>query len=89
MPKLSAMNNLMVEIIPEQLKLSDFEMQLIAKDLLFMKIFSLPKSRMPAIKDKVINVPLTHLDIQRTTTLLPRNFDESLLVNAAQENQGF
>ena len=81
MTKLSAMNNFLVEINPEQLKLSDFEMQLIAKDLLFMKIFSLPKSRMPAIKDKVINVPLTHLDIRRTTTLLPRNFDESLLVN--------
>ena len=81
MPKLSALNNLMVEIIPEQLKLSDFEMQLIAKDLLFTKIFSLPKCRMPAIKDKVINVPLTHSDIRRTTTLLPRNLDESLLVN--------
>ena len=46
-----------------------------------MKIFSLPKSRMPAIKDKVITVPLTHSDIRRTTALLPRNLDESLLVN--------
>ena len=31
MPKLSALNSLMVESIPEQLKLFDFEMQLIVK----------------------------------------------------------
>ena len=81
LPGLSAMNNLMIEPIPDQLKLSDFEMQLIAKDLLFMKVFSLPKSRMPAIRDKVINVPLTNVDIDRTTKLLPRSVDDSLLVN--------
>ena len=36
---------------------------------------------MPAIKDKVINVPLTNIDIQKTASILPRNIDESLLVN--------
>ena len=71
----------MIEPLPDQLKFSDFEMQLIAKDLLFMKVFSLPKSRMPAIRDKVINVPLTNVDIDRTTKLLPRSVDDSLLVN--------
>ena len=80
-PSLSARNSLMIEPIPEELALSDFEMQLIAKDLLFMKIFKLPKSRMPAIKDKVINVPLTYIDIQTTANVLPRKMDESLLVN--------
>ena len=81
LPSMSAQNSLTIESIPEELKLSDFEMQLIAKDLLFMKIFNLPKSRMPAVKDKVINVPLTHTDLEITTKILPRNLDDSLLVN--------
>ena len=80
-PSLSTMNGLTVESIPEELNLSDFEMQLIAKDLLFMKIFKLPKSRMPALKDKVINVPLTSIDLQTTAQVLPRSLDDSLLVN--------
>ena len=81
MPNMSALNGLIIEPIPEEFNLSDFEMQLIAKDLLFMKIFKLPKSRMPATKDKIINVPLTNSDIQRTANLLPRSLDESSLVN--------
>ena len=78
---MSAQKSLTIESILEELKLSDFEMQLIAKDLLFMKICNLPKSRMPAVKDKVINVSLTHTDLDNTTKFLPRNLDNSLLVN--------
>ena len=78
---MSAQNSLTIESFPEELKLLDFEMQLIAKDLLFSKIFSLPESRMPAVKDKVINVPLTHTDLENTTKILPRNLDHSLLIN--------
>ena len=36
---------------------------------------------MPAIKDKVIHVPSTNIDVQRTVSVLPRKLDESLLVN--------
>ena len=56
-------------------------MQLNAKDLLLMKIFNLPKSHLPAVKDKVINVPLTHTDLENKTKFFPRNLDDSLLVN--------
>ena len=81
MPPMSALNDLQVEPMPPELVLTEFEQQLIAKNLLFMKIFQLPKSRMSAIKDKVINVPLTDTDLQTTTNLLPRSSDEAYLVN--------
>ena len=80
-PSLSTMNGLTVESIPEELNLSDFEMQLIAKDLLFMKNFKLLKSRVPALKDKLMNLPLTCIDLQTTAQVLPRSLDDSLLVN--------
>ena len=81
MPPMSALNDLQVEPMPPELVLTEFEQQLIAKNLLFMKILQLPKSRMSAIKDKVINVPLTDTDLQTTTNLLPRSSDEAYLVN--------
>ena len=57
---------------PPELVLTEFGQQLKAKNILFMKIVQLPKSRMSAIKDKVINVPLTDTDLQ-TTTNQPRS----------------
>ena len=43
-PKISAMNGLTIEDIPESLKLDDVENQLIATNLLFMKLKQLSKS---------------------------------------------
>ena len=58
-PKISAMNGLEIEEIPQELQLEDVKNQLIAKTLLFMKSKKLPKSRMGAMVDRVVNVPLT------------------------------
>ena len=46
-------------MIPECLqKFSDLEKQLIVKNLIFIKVCQLPKTRMQAINDRVINVPV-------------------------------
>ena len=45
-----------------------------------MKIFQLPKSRWTALKDKIINVPVTDSDIINTVTRLPRTPNEAGLI---------
>ena len=79
-PRMSVSNGLKLDDIPEELELSDPERQLIALDLLFMKIFKLPTSRMRSIKGKMALVPLEGTDILKTLEKLPRKFDESFLV---------
>ena len=82
-PRISVSNGLQLDKIPSELeKLTDLEKQLIARNLLFMKIFRLATSRMHAIKDKLINVPLESPDIEKTIDKLPRNFDDSYLIPA-------
>ncbi len=80
-PTISSCNGLCLDVIPEALKLSELEQQLIAKRLLFMKVFKLPRSRMSGIKDKVVNVPLEDEDIMNTASILPRQASHSSLVN--------
>ncbi len=80
-PTMSSCNGLHLDIIPPALKLSELEQQLIAKRLLFMKIFKLPRSRMSGIKDKVVNVPLEDADLKNTSESLPRQATHSSLVN--------
>ena len=79
-PKISAMNGLLCDEIPEELMLTDLEQQMIALDLLFMKMKLLPKSRMPGMVDRVVNVPLTDDAVMKTMHQLPRTLDESQLV---------
>ena len=70
---MSARNSLTIESFPEDLKLSDFAMQLIAEDLLFMKIINLPKSCSgwhAAVEDKVINVFLTHTALENSSHVI-------------------
>ena len=50
---------------------SYLEESLIARVLLFIKIFSLKSSLMPAIKDKCVVIPLDGQDIQDTIKSLP------------------
>ena len=38
---------------------------MIARNLIFMKIFKLPKSRMAAVKDRIVNVPINEEDIKK------------------------
>ena len=80
-PRMSIHNGLKLDEIPLELVLSDPEEQLIALDLLFMKIFKLPSaSRMRATKGKMVNVPLEGIDIMKTLDVLPRKFDESFQI---------
>ena len=79
-PRMSAFNGLELDEIPEELKLTDYEEQLIALNMLFIKIFKLKKSGMNAVDGRVINVPLEVEDVANTVTKLPRNFEDAKLV---------
>ena len=68
---MSAMNGLQLnetdkEIEDQNLKLSELEGALIAKSIIFQKIYQLPKSRWTALKDRLINVPINDEDIINT-----------------------
>ena len=65
---------------PEDLKLTDFEGMLIARNLMFQKIYKLPKSRWTTLSDKVINVPINNEDIISTVALLPRTPKDAQLI---------
>ena len=59
---------------------TSLENQLIAPCLHFMKIVKLPKSRMEAMKDRTVIVPLEPDDIMKTVEVLPRTLDEGAVV---------
>ena len=46
-----------------ELILTEVEQALIALNLIFQKIYQLPKSRYPAMKDRVVNVPVYERDV--------------------------
>ena len=82
-PPLSVKNGLTIENIPCELDLSELSNVLIAKNIIFLKLFKLPKSRWSALKDKIINVPITDDDILKTLselTSLPRLPDQAGLI---------
>ena len=63
-----------------QLKLTEIENNLIAKRILFQKIFQLPTSRIAACKDKLINIPINTADVLNTLERLPRTPAEAGLL---------
>merc|ERR1712096_475943 len=71
---MSNQNNLQFVNIDDhpELKLSELEQQLVALNILFQKIVLLPKSRMNAMKDKTVSVPIAPSDVIDTLTKLPR-----------------
>ena len=77
MPKRSIKNDLTVEALEGYTSL---ENQLIAPCLLFMKIVKLPKSRMEAMKDRTVIVPLEPGDIMKNVEALPRTMEEGAVV---------
>jgi hypothetical protein len=81
MPPMSASNGLHVhEHNDPDLQLTELEANLIAKNIVFMKIFQLHKSRWTALKDKVINIPVQNDDVLNTMTQLPRTPNEAGLI---------
>ena len=79
-PSICIANALSLEEIPEELKLTDLEQQLIAKVLIFMKVKKLPTTRMKAVIDKVISVPIENQDVEKTVRSLPRKPDDAQIV---------
>ena len=61
-------------------KLTEIENNLIAHTILFQKIFLLPKSRMSAVKDKLVNIPIGSADVLNTIECLPRTPREAGLI---------
>ena len=81
LPAMARDNKLHVIAIPEDdLKLTELESNLIAKTILFQKIFQLPKSRMAACKDRLINIPVNSQDVLNTIENIPRTPREAGLL---------
>ena len=79
-PKIHHSNGLWLDKVPEELELKDLEQQLIARTLLFMKVKKLPTTRMKAMFDQVISVPIEQDDVSRTVSELPRHPDDAKIV---------
>ena len=70
----------LVKIDDNDLNLTELENNLIAKKILFQKVFKLPKTRMAAVKDKLVNIPLNDEDVINTIKNLPRTPTEAGLL---------
>ena len=79
-PPMAAANALDIVPVSEDLQLSEIENNLIAKRILFQKIYQLPKSRMAACKDQLVNIPINSEDIQNTLQIIPRTPREAGLL---------
>ena len=88
LPPMSAMNGLQLHetdrMIEDQgLKLTELEGALIAKTIIFQKIYQLPKSRWTALKDRFINIPINDDDITNTLEQMPRTPKDAGLIGVA------
>ena len=73
MPKMCSNNGLKVDILPKpEMRLSELENNLIARNIVFQKIHLLPKSRWSGTHDRLVNIPIGEQDILNTLTSLPR-----------------
>jgi len=80
MPKLCILNGLGVDICPETQGLTNLERQIIAKQIIFLKIRQLPKTRMDILNDRVVCVPIPDEEIMKTVNTLPRTKDNDGIV---------
>ena len=77
MPPTCAMNSLQLHDTDSYLKnqdlwLTELEASLISTNLIFHKIFPLPRSRWTGLTGKVVNVPITSETINQTLVQLPK-----------------
>ena len=80
-PSMSVKNGLfLADITDPDHKLTEIENNLIALNIIFQKIFLLPKSRMSAVKDRLVNVPVTASDVLNTVENIPRTPREAGLI---------
>ena len=85
MPAISHYNGLGFTNPPE--KLTMLENQLLALNLIFLKIRKLPKTRMHANNDRLINVPIPDDDFIKSISQLPRSTHESGLISVRLKRQ--
>ena len=71
------------ELKDQDLRLTELEASLIAQNIVFQKIYQLPKSRWTGLKDKVINVPISNEAINNTLAQLPRTPAQAGLIGIA------
>ena len=64
----------------EELKLTELENCLIALNIIFQKVYQLPKSRWPAMKDRTVNIPVYESDVLKTVQSLPRTPSEAGII---------
>lgn len=76
-PPMSSANGLKLSPVPKHLHLPELANTLIAKKILFQKIFRLPKSLWPGMKDRLINVPIEEEQVMHTLNTLPRTPSEA------------
>ena len=68
------------DIKDQGLDLTELEGALIAKTIVFLKIFLLAKSRWTGLRDKIINVPISDQSVNNTLLKLPRTPAQAGLV---------
>ena len=88
MPPMSTMNCLQLketdkQIHEQNLQLTELEGALIAKNIIFQKIYQLPKSRWTALTDRVVNVPINEHSIINTLEKMPRTPRDAGLIGVA------
>ena len=71
------------QIHDQKLELTELEGALISKNIIFQKIYQLPKSRWTALKDRVINVPINEDSIINTLEQMPRTPKDAGLIGVA------
>ena len=85
LPSHSVMNGLKIDMTNKERKergldLTEFEGSLVARQLMFQKIFLMPKSRWAGLKDKQILIPVSNDKIQNFLGQLPRTPTEAGLL---------
>merc|ERR1711954_633731 len=60
--------------------LSELENCMTAKDIPYMKIYTLPKSLYSGFKDRIVNIPIEEEDIRHTIQSLPRTPTEAGII---------
>ena len=77
LPIIHVSNGLKLEKVPDELLITDLEQKLIARSLIFMKVKKLPVSRLKAMIEKVISVPIDQDDVSKTISSFPRHPDDA------------
>ena len=85
LPPNSVMNGLKIDMTSKERKengldLTEFEGSLVARNLMFQKIYLMPKTRWAGIKDKQILIPVSDDKIQNFLGQLPRTPTEAGLI---------